>query len=100
MPQKDAAKEPQQPEQLERERYNVTPDKFISAVIGRVWLVSLELRNLDYETFHSGKQPQHVSATAVVQRTEAPHEEEEFDGSGRSIGEALRMVLDQVEAWA
>jgi hypothetical protein len=79
-------------------RHNVTVDQFIAEVIQKGWLQTFEIRNLDYETFTAGEQPQQVFVTITMQDTkqDSGYEEHEFDGSGAYIGEALAMVLEQV----
>jgi hypothetical protein len=79
-------------------RHSITVDQFIGEVIQKCWLQTFEVRNLDYETFTAGEQPQQVFISVEVQdtRSESGYEAHEFDGSGAYIGEALAMVLEQI----
>jgi hypothetical protein len=84
------------------EHFAMTPDKLIAEVIGKAWLkdldISLELRNLDFETHKSGQQPNHVVVTLVVQQVTEPYQTFDFDGSGSYMGEACEMVAQQFRA--
>lgn len=78
-------------------RHRQSPDTLIRAIIGRCWLKDFELHNLDYETHKNGEEPQTVAINVIVQDPETS-EEFDFDGSGSYMGEAIQMIIEQVNA--